>query len=112
MTYSIDSGQMNRRMTFQSRSTSKDTFGQQFTPWADVFTAWVQIEPLQGRELINAQAVNVETTHRVTLRYRAGVSSALRGVYQGRVFNVLNVIDPETAHIALQLLCSEGLNPG
>lgn len=99
-------------MQFQSRAKTRDGFGQRSNTWTDTFKAWVRIEPLSGRELETAQAINNEVTHRVTMRYRTTVTTDMRGVYQGRIFNVLAVLDVETAHVALQLLCSEGLNQG
>jgi SPP1 family predicted phage head-tail adaptor len=45
----------------------------------------------------------------VTIRYRPGVTSAMRVRYQGRKFNILTVLDVEMAHVALELTCAEGL---
>lgn len=112
MTHTLRSGDLNRRVTIQQRATTPDTFGQQSGIWTDVASCWAGIEQLMGRELEMAQAINAETTHRITLRYRAGITPAMRVLYQARVLNVLSVIDPDTAHVSLQLMCSEGLNQG
>jgi SPP1 family predicted phage head-tail adaptor len=77
-----------------------------------VAQVWGEINPLAGRELELAQAINAEVTHQVTLRYRPGVTVAHRLVYQGRIFNITNVLDVETRHRTLELACSEGLNNG
>ena len=108
----LRAGDMNRRITLQARDTAVDSHGQQATTWADVITCWASIEPLDGRELVTAKAINAEVSHRVVVRYRAGVTAAMRAVYQGRFFNILSVTDPDTAHVALHLLCSEGLTQG
>lgn len=108
----VRSGDLNRRIAIQQRTTTPDGYGQQTTTWTDVITCWASIEPLNGRELVQAQAVQAETTHQVTILYRSSITAAMRVVYQGRVFNILSVIDPDTSHVALQLLCSEGLNQG
>lgn len=112
MDFILDSSHLNRRITLQQRSASKDSFGQESTNWTDYLTCWARIEPLSGRELIAAQAQQAETTHEIVIRYRPGIVPAMRAVYQGRIFNVLSVIDPEMAHAALQLQCSEGLTQG
>lgn len=112
MAHSLRSGELNRRITIQQRATSTDSYGQQATTWADVLSCWAAIEPLDGRELLLAQAINAEVTHRLTVRYRTGITAAMRATYQGRLFNIHAVLDPDTAHVALQLLCSEGLNQG
>lgn len=105
-------GELNRRITLQNRSPTVDSVGQQSTVWTDALTTWANITQLAGRELLAAQAVNAETTHELTLRWRTGISSAQRAVYQGRIFNVLGVIDRDTGRRWLTLLCSEGLTLG
>lgn len=112
MSPAIRSGDLNRRITIQARDTTVDGFGQQAATWADVLSCWASIRPLSGRELLSAQAQVSETTHEIQIRYRSGITPANRVVYQGRVFNVLSVLDKDTKHKALTLLCSEGLNQG
>ena len=112
MTYTIDSSALNRRITIQSRASTIDSYGQQITTWTDLVSCWASIEPLSGREIIAAQAVSSELSHTVTIRYRSAVTAAMRVLYQSRVFNIQSATDPDTAHIALQLLCSEGLTQG
>ena len=108
----IPAGALCRRITLQQRSATLDSWGQQVTTWSDLVTAWASIEPLEGRELVTAQALRAETTHKVTIRYRAGITTAMRIVYQGRIFNILSSLDDAMNHVMLQMLCSEGLNEG
>ena len=112
MSYTLDSSTLRRRITIQSRTATLDSFGQQVTTWTNLVSCWASIEPLSGHELIAAQAVSSELSHTVTIQYRTTVTAAMRVLYQGRVLNIQSVTDPETAHVALQLLCSEGLNQG
>lgn len=104
----IESGKFNRRIKFQRRATAKDTYGQQAQTWTDAFNSWASIEPLSGRELQAAQAIHAETSHRLEIRYRPGVTADLRAVYQGRIFSVLAVFDEAMAHQKLIVMCSEG----
>lgn len=108
----IAAGHLRHKVQIQSRSATKDGFGQESMTWTTALTVWADIQPLSGRELIAAQAQMAETTHTVVIRYRAGITPANRVVYQGRVFNVLSVIDEDMRHRTLSLLCSEGLNQG
>jgi len=103
-------GDLRRQITLQSRSTTRDTFGEPALTWTNVATVWAAITPLSGRELELAQAMNSEISHQVQIRYRSDVTSAMRVVYQGRYFNILSVMDVEMRHRELQLMCSEGLN--
>jgi SPP1 family predicted phage head-tail adaptor len=107
---SIRAGDLNRRVSFEERLGSKrDTAGQVADQWRHVVTCWAHIEQLSGNELVIAQAINTEITHKVTVRYRTNLTTAMRCVYGSRQFNVLSILDPETAHVALHVMCSEGL---
>lgn len=108
----IRAGDLVRQIVIQRRSASKDSFGQESTAWVDVVVTRASIEPLSGYELVAAQAQFAETSHRIEIRYRPGITAAMRAVYQTRVFNILAVMDDFTAHKKLVLLCSEGLNQG
>lgn len=112
MTTIIAPGEFNRRITLQSRSGVKDSFGQQALSWADVATLWARIEPVSGREAVIAGAINAEITHQIRIRHRLGVNASMRALYGSRVFNILAVVEPDMAHIALDLYCSEGLTQG
>ena len=109
---SIRTGDLNRRITIQTRTAGQDSYGQQVTTWSDLLSCWALIEPLAGRELEIAQAVNAAVDHKVTILYRSTVTAQHRVVYQGRYLNISAVLDPEMAHEVLHLMCGEGLNAG
>lgn len=108
----LRAGELDRRIKLQSRSAVVDSFGQQQTTWVDVASVWANIKPLTGTELVAASAVNNETTHQIVIRYRVGITAAMRATYGTRIFNIQTVIEPEMAHVSLQLLCIEGMNNG
>lgn len=106
------SGTLNRQITLQQRVATVDTFGQRSLTWVDVAPTWAEIAPLTGRELEAAQAIHSEVSHQVTIRYRPGVTAAMRAVYQGRFFQIQAVLDTDTRHEQMLLMCSEGTNDG
>ncbi len=113
----MQAGQLRKRITLQQRSSAVDSFGQQSTTWVDVFTAWASIEALSARELLAAQALQNEVSHRITLRYRAELASpvavsAYRAVYGGRVFSITGAINLDERNRTVDLLAAEGLNNG
>lgn len=63
-------GQLRHRVTFQARDTGTDSFGQQATTWSNVLASVpADVQPLSGREMLAAQAVNAELSHTVTVRF-------------------------------------------
>jgi head-tail adaptor len=64
-------GQLRHLVTLQSRSTTPDTYGEPAQTWSNLHADQpASIEPLSGRELINAQAVQSDEIGRASCRER------------------------------------------
>ena len=100
-------GKLRHRVTIQRPADELDPLGAP-VGWIDVATVWASIEPLRGREFWAAQQVNAEQTVKVGIRYRPGVTSAMRVLHGSRIFElVAPPIDPENRHRELVLHCRE-----
>ena len=113
----MQAGALRRRITFQTRDVSVDSFGQQLTTWTDAFTMWASIEPLSAREVFAAQAVQTEVSHRITVRYRTELANlttdaAMRVVHAGRLFDVHGMLNVDERRRTIELLATEGLSNG
>lgn len=109
----MDIGKLNHRVTVQSRTTSKDDYGQELDSWSDVATVWANILPIGGRERLRAMAIESSLTHTVMVRYRAEFKPPLqmgakRIIYQGRIFNIVSARDVDEAHKYIIFDCTEG----
>lgn len=108
-------GKLRHRVTIQQRlagSPQRTPTGAPDTSWSDVATVWASIDTLRGRELIEAQAVQSRLEVRIRLRYRAGLTAAMRIVHGTDIYNIEAVIDREQQHVELELMCSRGSNNG
>jgi SPP1 family predicted phage head-tail adaptor len=110
-------GELRHRIAFQKRNASLDAFGGQLSTWSTIATVWADIRPMSGRELLAAQAINIDISHTVEIRYQlqfAGPKAvaAMRILYGDRIFNIHSSIDPDERHKTLELGCSEGLTNG
>jgi SPP1 family predicted phage head-tail adaptor len=103
----VNIGKLRHRVTIQNKVTLPDGYGGVTSTWQDVATVWASVEPLNGRELYAAQQVKAELTHRITMRYLAGVKPEMRVLFGNRTFAIEAVIDPEERRKVLQLLCAE-----
>ena len=78
------------------------------TTWATVATVWAAVEPLSAREFIAAQAVQSNVSVRITMRYRPGITSAMRLLHDGKVYNITGVLaDKDSGREYLTLPCAE-----
>jgi SPP1 family predicted phage head-tail adaptor len=102
----MNAGQLDQRVTLQTMAGGVDAIGQPLPDnWADVATVWASVHPLQGREFLAAQSVQSEVTARITMRYRPGVSAAMRVVHGADLYNITAVIHVKSARAELQLMC-------
>lgn len=113
----MDAGQLNSRVTLQSRVTTQDTAGGQVETWVDVATVWASIAPATGRELLSAQVLHIDAPRTITLRWQPIFANpqtvaAMRIRYGSRVFDIHSSVNEDEARRWLTLLCSEGMTNG
>lgn len=103
------SGQLRHVVELQRPTLTQNELGEQVTTWTTQHTVWAAVDPLMGRELFDATAAQVEATisHRVTIRYVAGLDSEWRVLFGDRVLEVESIIDPQESKKQLQLMCRE-----
>ncbi len=104
---------MRHRLVLQARNPIADGGGGQGgDPWAapvTVAAVWGRLEPLSGNERLHAMQLESRVSHRITIRYRPGVTAGMRLVLGTRHFNIRTVMDVEERRRRLQLLCEEGV---
>lgn len=107
----IDAGRLRCRITFQRFDGACDAYGAPLLAddehWADYASAWAAVDPLSGREFFTAAQSQSEVTHRVLLRYMAGIETEMRILYGERRFSIVSSRDVSERHEYLQLLCRE-----
>lgn len=110
-------GDLRHRITFQSRSATRDALGGQSLTWNDVASVWADVAPLSGRELLSAQANKSDVSSMITIRWQAQFAdpaaiATWRIVYGARIFNIHASIDVDERHKTIELSCGSGLNDG
>jgi SPP1 family predicted phage head-tail adaptor len=70
-------------------------------------TLWGRVTPLRGEDGVVAAARGQVLTHRVVLRYRAGLDTTIRLRVGGRRLAIRAVYDPDERRRLLLCLCEE-----
>lgn len=106
----IKAGDLDQRVTLQSRAATINAIGEPVGVWSDVVTVWANIRDLSAREIHTARAVQVESVRRVTIRWRPGITADMRLLHQGRIM-VLTAPPREVGRKQwLELDVAEGLS--
>jgi SPP1 family predicted phage head-tail adaptor len=100
-------GNLRHRIELQTQSVARTSFAGKTTTYATIATVWASIEPLRGKEVILAQQNQSEQTHRVTIRYRAGVNTSMRFKFGSRIMRIISVANVEERNKWLELQCVE-----
>ena len=106
-------GRLRHKVVLQQPNPTVDTYGQPVRGWATVATVYAAVEPLNGREFFKAQEIQSETKVRMRLRYGselASLTAAWRVTFDGKVYNILSIIQPSEINQEIILMCSDGVS--
>lgn len=107
----MESGKLRHRIQLQYETETPGASGEPTYTWSELATVSAAVEPLSGKELIDAQQVASTVTHRVTIRYRPDVNETCRvrfgEVAPYRYFDINAVINTRERNHEMVLLCSE-----
>jgi SPP1 family predicted phage head-tail adaptor len=109
----------NRRhiVQVQAKTTDRDALGGAAQAWSTQFSTRVGITPLSGRELLAAQAIHAEASHRIEGVFRPEWADPVRAagyriLFGTRIFNIHDVQNVEERNRDIEIVASEGMNEG
>lgn len=108
-------GRLRHRITLQINEPTADGYGGQTANWTSTIRGIpAAIEPLNGRELIAAQAVQSDINVKISMRYMTGITAAMRLLDQdGTVYDIkAPPINVGGRNRELQIMAATGANNG
>ena len=99
--------QLRHRVTLEELAREDDEGGGYDETWVDVATLFADVRPISGNERVEADRIEGQITHEITLRFRQGVVPAMRFRKGSRLFHVLSVINVEERNRWLKCRCEE-----
>lgn len=104
-------GRLNRRITIQSKTVTRDAYGGESISWTDVATVWAAVLPIRGREYVAIRQAGAEITTRFVIHYRSGITPAMRVVHGDANYDIVEVINAEDANRFLELMAMAEVVP-
>lgn len=101
------SGQLRSRITFQEPIETRDNYGSVTITWSDVATISASMWPISGKEYVSMAQTQSAVTTRIWLRYRVDLNTKMRIKFKDRIFNILQIINPDERNIMLEMVCAE-----
>lgn len=106
------SEKMRFRITLQTEQKTSDDAGGYTLSWTNVATVWAAIESASRRASSTENVVAGQLENRsffvFTIRYRDGVTSKMRVLYNSRVFNIRRVINVDERKQWIEIFATEG----
>jgi SPP1 family predicted phage head-tail adaptor len=108
-------GELNRQITIQQLSQSKDSEGGLVDNWSDFATdVWAKVRNISGNEisLIKQGGLAGVSRTEFTIRHIPGVVNTMRISYGGRFYGIKHVNNFNERNRFLVLDCETGKNTG
>lgn len=107
----IAAGKLKHQVTIERPVRTTDDAGNIATAWETVATAWANVTPLRDGEIARERHAQLETTHRVTIRWTANVNRESRLTFTtngtARVLHVIGLRDPDEGRAILEITAKE-----
>lgn len=100
-------GALRHRVVLQQPVRVDDGGGGAMQTWETVAELWAAVSPVGGEERLTADALTGRVTHEVWIRYRPGVTPAMRFQHAGRILEIRAVLEAGNLRHRLQRLCLE-----
>jgi SPP1 family predicted phage head-tail adaptor len=98
---------LRHRLVLEEAERVSDGGGGFTETWVAVATVWAALQPNGGSEAVDSGRLAGRVSHTVLLRYRTGVTPAMRLRKGTRIFHILAVIDEDERRRRLRCLCEE-----
>lgn len=98
-------GRLRHRIAIYSVTKSAGVSGAETLTLVGTF--WAAIEPMSGKEYQGLGGTASVLTHKITIRYLNGITTAHIGIWQGRRFRFTAVICPSEERRELQIVAEE-----
>jgi len=86
-------GRLDRRISFQKKTVTQNSFGELDETWANYATVWAERVQLRGREYWQAKQVAAELTTRYRIRYRDDLDPTMRLMDGSKTYDILSIIE-------------------
>ena len=106
----MDTGKLRHLITIESYSMTQGAYGEPIATWSTFSTAWASITPGSGKEFFASKMRNPEISHSITIRYLSGLTSKMRVNFNGRYFDILDVLNVDERGFEHHLMCVESTN--
>ena len=103
----MKAGDLRERITVLAYRETKNAMGEMVPVYDQTFAeVWASVQGVTAREFLLAGQQQTEISHRVRMRYLAGLTQQMRISWRGRTFEIISILERENRS-EHELLCQE-----
>ena len=100
-------GALRERVDIQTRTPTVGAIGNVAFAWGTTATVWAKVQPLSARERFVAERLAAQGIYEITIRWRSGLTPAMRMIWRGRTFNVKQILNPDERRRFLTIIVED-----
>lgn len=102
----LRAGLLRERVKIQSLTRTEDAYREAAESWTDVATVRAHVRERSAAEIVRGEKLMDETRYTVTIRYRAGLTTRHRLVFNSLNLKIHSILDIGVRNRRLDLVCS------
>lgn len=79
----------------------------EYSEMLHIYGMWARVAPMNGREYAEAQKIRAETTYNITTRYIKNIENDMKILYNGKIFDIVSILDVGGLKQELKIVASE-----
>ncbi len=106
----LRAGRLRHRGEIERPDKTTNEYGEPDVSWLHVATVWCSIEPMRGRERMDAMHVQAEVDTRIIMRWGRhveDVAPSYRFLARGKVYDIKSVINVDERDREIHLMVRE-----
>jgi SPP1 family predicted phage head-tail adaptor len=104
-------GALRHRVSIQKLDGTRDSLGAENQTWINVMTSLpASIEQVDGRELVSADRIQAEATHRIVTRFFTNSVTPKMRIFwpeRSRTFDILSIANQDFRNRQFEFVCKE-----
>lgn len=92
----VRAGKLRQVIKYRVKTVTTDSYGGPVETWADFATVRASVAPLIGKDMMASMAAQSTAEMRINHRYLAGVTSAMRIMWDGAEYEIVG--EPANVH--------------
>ena len=98
-------GQLDRRITIQTFSETKDSFGQEVKSFSTLASVWANVVERVGREGEDGEMIAATKKVEFVIRYRTDVNEEMRISYNSNTYKIQAIQSADARKAFLKIVC-------